>query len=108
MLDAPKPPQYALVAYLREPVGQFVEQLRGQLYPEHAHLAAHVTVLPPRELRGTEDDAIRGLQLAIGRFAAFNVELGEVESFAPVTPTVFIRVAKSAHRFRDMHVAFNS
>lgn len=102
------PLQYALVAYLREPVGRFVEQLRRELYPEHAHLAAHVTVLPPRALRATEEEAVQHLRKSALRFASFEVELNDVESFAPATPTVFLRVSRAAHRFRDMHVAFNS
>ena len=108
MRDGSKPLQYALVAYLRDPVGRFVEGLRRELYPEHAHLAAHVTVLPPRELRGSEEEAVHQLRKLAARFTAFAIELNDVESFAPTTPTVFLRVSRSAHRFRDMHVAFNS
>ena|SRR5437016_2561966 len=108
MPEQANPMQYALVAYLRNGAGRFVEELRHELYPEHAHLAAHITVLPPRLLSGKSDDAIRQLTELVQRFSAFDVELAEVESFAPVTPTVFIRAARGAHRFRDMHVAFNS
>ena len=46
--------RYALVAYLHHPVGQFVEELRRELHPVIAHMPAHLTILPPRELRGTE------------------------------------------------------
>ena len=46
--------RYALVAYVRNPVGEFVESLRRELHPELPHLAAHVTLLPPRFLAGTE------------------------------------------------------
>src|SRR5438874_7893438 len=108
MRQQANPSQCALVAYLRNGAGRFVEELRRELYPEHAHLAAHITVLPPRALRGQPDDAVRELTNLIERFSAFDVELAEVESFAPITPTVFIRAARGAHRFRDMHVAFNS
>lgn len=108
MPEEAKPTQYALVAYLRDRAGRFVEELRRQLHPAHAHMAAHITVLPPRLLRGNPEDAIRELEKLAERFAAFDVELAEVESFAPVTPTVFIRAARGAHHFRDMHVAFNS
>jgi 2'-5' RNA ligase len=108
MRDESKPLQYALVAYVRDPVGRFVEQLRSELYAEHAHLAAHVTILPPRDLSGTEDESVRHLLVLAARFTSFEIELNDVESFAPTTPTVFLRVSRSAHRFRDMHVAFNS
>src|SRR5579883_2340887 len=47
--------RYALVAYVRDPVGKFVEKLRRELHPELPHLAAHLTILPPRLLRGSEE-----------------------------------------------------
>jgi 2'-5' RNA ligase len=108
MLIEPKPRQYALVAYLHGPVADFVEGLRAELYPAHAHLAAHITVLPPRHLQGTEDEARRTLLSLASDLTLFEVQLDDVESFAPATPTVFIRVAQGAHRFRDMHVRFNA
>ena len=55
-------PRYALVAYVRNPVGEFVERLRRQLHPELPHLAAHLTVLPPRLLQGTERSALEMLE----------------------------------------------
>jgi 2'-5' RNA ligase len=100
--------QYALVAYVRSPVGAFVEQLRREVYPEHAHLPAHVTVLPPRCLNGAEKDALA----CVARFAsaqpAFEIGMGDVESFAPSTPTIFIRVARAAYRMRELHDAMNA
>ena len=54
-------PQYALVAYVRNELGEFVENLRAELHPEHAHLPAHVSILPPRPLRGSESDAVEHL-----------------------------------------------
>ncbi len=47
-------PRYALVAYVRNPVGEFVERLRRELHPDLPHLAAHLTILPPRLLHGSE------------------------------------------------------
>ena len=35
--------------------------------------------------------------------APFEVELGEVESFLPITPTVFIRVSYAGYRMRELH-----
>jgi 2'-5' RNA ligase len=100
--------QYALVAYVRSPVGAFVEQLRREIHPEHGHLAAHVTVLPPRPLRGTEEAALAAVTRLADSHAAFEIGMGEVESFAPSTPTIFIRVAKAAYRMRELHDAMNS
>jgi 2'-5' RNA ligase len=99
--------QYALVAYVRSPIGAFVEQLRREIHPEHAHLAAHVTVLPPRPLLGSEEDAVRDVERIASTHAAFNIGMGEVESFVPSTPTIFIRVARAAYRMRELHDQIN-
>jgi 2'-5' RNA ligase len=100
-------PRYALVAYVGKPVGEFVEKLRRELHPELPHLAAHLTILPPRPLSGSEAQAIRELEDACRLAEPFEVSLGEVETFIPVTATVFIRVAHAATRMQDLHDQLN-
>ena len=95
--------RYALVAYLHHPVGQFVEELRRELHPVIAHMPAHLTILPPRELRGTEKAALEFLEEACSRVVPFDVEMGDVETFLPTTPTVFIQVQRAAYRMRELH-----
>jgi 2'-5' RNA ligase len=102
------PPLYALVAYVRNPVGIFVEDLRRELHPKHAHLPAHVTVLPPRALHVREEDAVAALQEACRNVEPFEIGLGDVRSFAPVTPTVFLQVEHGAYRVRELHDALNT
>lgn len=98
---------YGLVAYVRSTPGEFVENLRNELHPEHAHLSAHITVLPPRPLQGTEQEAIDLLSESCSQVPPFEVGLGEVETFMPSTPTVFIRVARAAYRMRELHDLLN-
>jgi 2'-5' RNA ligase len=98
---------YAAVAYVRSPVGIFVEQLRRELHPAHTHADAHLTVLPPRPLCGTEQQAIDILTDACRGATPFDVTMGEVETFAPLTPTVFIRVARGAYRIRELRDNLN-
>lgn len=100
-------PRYALVAYVRNPVGAFVERLRRQLHPDLPHLAAHLTILPPRLLQGTEESALETLEDLCSQVAPFQVTLGDVETFVPRTPTVFIRVAEAAYRMRELHDQLN-
>jgi 2'-5' RNA ligase len=38
----------------------------------------------------------------------FTVTLGDVETFCPLTPTVFIRVAHAAYRVRELHDRLNT
>lgn len=102
------PPLYALVAYVRQPVGELVESVRKDLRPEHPDLAAHITILPPRYLLGTESEAIETIADVCSKVDPFEVELGDVESFAPTTPTIFIRVAHRAYRMRELHDHMNT
>jgi 2'-5' RNA ligase len=99
---------YAAVTYVRSPAGMFVEEMRRDLHPAHTHADAHITVLPPRLLRGTEEAAIQQLTSICQTVPPFDVTMGDVESFIPATPTVFIRVAHGAYRFRELHDQLNS
>jgi 2'-5' RNA ligase len=101
-------PRYALVAYVRSPLGEFVENLRRELHPDLPHLAAHLTLLPPRPLHGTEAAALQMLEQVCGRAEPFEVTLGAIETFVPVTPTVYIRVETGALRMRELHHQLNT
>jgi 2'-5' RNA ligase len=102
-----QPQRYALVAYVRNQVGEFVENLRKELHPDLPHLGAHVTLLPPRLLQGPESAALATLEEHCKQVEPFEISLGEVETFIPVTPTVFIRVAHAAYRMRELHDLLN-
>ena len=101
-------PRYALVAYLKNPAGEFVENLRRELHPDLPHLAAHLTILPPRPLQGAEDSALQVLERICGSEEPFEVTLGEVETFIPVTPTVYIRVDGAAAQMSELHSKLNA
>jgi 2'-5' RNA ligase len=98
---------YAVVAYVRGPVGSFVEELRREMHPAHTHADAHITILPPRGLSGTERQALDLLEEVCQSIPAFEVTMGDVETFVPVTPTVFLRVARGAYRLRELHDKLN-
>jgi 2'-5' RNA ligase len=102
-----EPLQYAIVAYLRDPVGEFVEGLRAEVRPKQAHLPAHISILPPRPLRGTEAEALETLEYVCQAIQPFEISLGEVATFFPRTPTVFVRVAHAAYRMRELHDRLN-
>jgi hypothetical protein len=95
--------RYALVTYVRNPVGEFIARLRRELHPTLPHMPAHLTILPPRQLLGSEADAIGFLEEACSHALPFSVELGDVETFLPTTPTVFIQVKQAAYRMRELH-----
>jgi len=101
-------PRYALVAYVKSPVGEFVENLRRELHPALPHLAAHLTILPPRPIQGTENAALQMLARICGQTEPFEVTLDGMESFVPTTPTVYVRVAHDASRLRELHDQLNT
>ena len=100
-------PRYALVAYVRNAAGEFVENLRRELHPDLPHLPAHLTILPPRRLKSSEQAALNLLDRICSEEQPFEVHLGEVETFIPVTPTVYIRVDEHAARMSDLHAHLN-
>jgi len=99
--------RYALVAYVNSPVGGFVENLRRELHPDLPHLAAHLTLLPPRPLQGTESAALQMLAAVCGRAEPFEITLGDMQTFIPTTPTVYVRVAYGAARLQELHDQLN-
>jgi 2'-5' RNA ligase len=100
--------RYALVAYVKSPAGEFVENLRRELHPELPHLLAHLTILPPRPLLGSESAAVEALEQLCSQADAFEVNLGSVDTFTPITPTIYIRVDREASRMCDLHRYLNA
>src|SRR6478752_4054972 len=69
-------PRYALVAYVKSPAGEFVENLRRELHPDLPQVAAHLTILPPRPLAGSESGALELLLRVCGGEEPFSVSRG--------------------------------
>jgi 2'-5' RNA ligase len=88
-------------------VGEFVENLRRELHPDLPHLAAHLTLLPPRFLCGTEGEALQSVARTCSQAEPFEVTLGDMQTFIPTTPTVYIRVAYGAARLQELHDQLN-
>ena len=99
--------RYALVAYVKSSIGDFVENLRRELHPDLPHFAAHLTLLPPRLLQGSESEAVQSLAKICGQAEPFQVTLGDMQTFVPTTPTVYIRVAYGAARMQELHDQLN-
>jgi 2'-5' RNA ligase len=97
---------FALVIYIADPLGGFLDDLRRELVP-HYNPHAHVSVLPPRPLpldwREASDLAC---SLTEG-WTPFDVELTEIGIF-PVTNVVYIQIGKGAAELESMHRAMNA
>jgi 2'-5' RNA ligase len=100
--------RYALVAYVKNSLGDFVENLRRELHTDLPHHAAHLTILPPRILQGTESSALQEIERICGNEHPFEVSLVGVDTFLPITPTVFISIDGTASRLCDLHHRLNT
>ncbi len=98
--------QYALVSYIPEPLGSFLDRLRLRLAPE-CKPHAHVTVLPPRPLRGTAELAEAELRDLTRQFHSFDVKLGDVQLFE-ATEVIYIAVECGVRELRKMHEELNA
>ena len=98
--------QYALVSYIPEPLGSFLDGLRLRLAPQ-CRPHAHVTVLPPRPLRAPEEQAEAEIRDISSRFHVFEVRLGDVRLFE-ATEVIYIEVECGTRELRHMHQKLNS
>lgn len=85
-----------------------MENLRRELHPDLPQIPAHLTILPPRTLQGSESSALQILERICGEEEPFQVTLGAAETFIPVTPTVFIRIEAGASRMSELHCKLNT
>jgi hypothetical protein len=102
---AERPSLYALVIYLPDPLGGFLDDLRLEMVPG-CNPHAHVSVLPPRPLPVAPEAAIEEARRILGGFAPFDIELGGIEKF-DVTDVVYIGVQEGGGRLREMHHSLN-
>ena len=97
---------FSLVTYLPEPLGSFVDQLRGELVPG-CSLRAHVTVLPPRPLSQPAEEAGAKIRSKLAEFEPFELRLGHVEIFT-MSSVVYLALAGGAEEMRNLHDALNA
>src|SRR5215471_8890371 len=89
---------YALVIYIPDPLGKFLDDLRRELVPG-CNPHAHVSVLPPRSLSGAWQAAAEQVRECAEGWPPFEITLGEIRIF-PVTNVIYIDLASGA---ADMH-----
>jgi 2'-5' RNA ligase len=97
--------QFALVSYIPDPLGDFLDRLRLDLVPGCSP-HAHVTVLPPRPISADEGTAADQLTEMAANFRGFEIELGDVEVF-PVSKVIYIGIARGERELREMYKVLN-
>jgi 2'-5' RNA ligase len=97
---------FALISYLPEPLGSFLDSLRCELVPR-CQAKSHVTVLPPRPLAtGLPESAWRDLNDSLDGFPPFRVELSSIEVFKG-TNVIYLSVGAGFRELEQMHAALN-
>jgi len=97
---------YALVIYISDPLGSFLDEVRRELVP-HYNPHAHVSVLPPRPLAVSWQKASAEAAALTADWEPFDVELTDIGVF-PVTGVVYIEVGRGSEELRRMHAAMNT
>jgi hypothetical protein len=92
---------FALVIYVPDPLGRFLDDLRRDLVP-HDNPRAHVSVLPPRPLSVEWQIASSQLRTLSEMWRPFDIELTRIAVF-PVTNVIYIELGEGAGELRQMH-----
>ena len=96
---------YALVIYIPDPLGRFLDDLRRELVPG-CNPHAHVSVLPPRSLAVDWQVAGEAVRSCASEWAPFEIRLGGIQRF-PVTNVIYIELALGADELHEMHGCMN-
>jgi 2'-5' RNA ligase len=97
---------FALVIYVPDPLGRFLDDLRRELVPQ-CDPHAHVSVLPPRQLPSNWEAAAEQTRSLTEKWAPFELELTSVEIF-PATGVIYIEIGRGAEELERLHTAMNT
>jgi 2'-5' RNA ligase len=96
---------YAMVIYIPAPLGRFLDDLRMELVPSYRP-HAHISILPPRPLRGSEPEAREQMRQHAVDGMPFDIELSDLAVF-PVTDVVYLEIGEGQGELHRMHEALN-
>ena len=96
---------FALVAYIPDPRGKILDDLRKELVPGCVP-RAHVTILPPRPLSAAPEAAIEAVRSHLADISAFEIVTGEVAVF-PVSDVIYLGIGKGAKDLLRYHQVLN-
>ena len=96
---------FALVGYIPDPLGAFLDQLRCKLVPS-CRLRSHVSFLPPRPIAGSAEQALKQISSVALHLPIFRVDIGQVEVFAQ-TNVIYLGLSKGACELHSFHGLLN-
>jgi 2'-5' RNA ligase len=97
---------YALVIYIPDPLGRFLDDLRKELVPG-CNPHAHVSVLPPRPIAVDWQVAGEQVRACAGNWTPFEIKLESIRIF-PVTNVIYVELGQGAEEMFRIHAAMNS
>jgi 2'-5' RNA ligase len=97
---------YALVIYVPDPLGRFLDDLRRTLVPD-CNPHAHVSVLPPRPIAGDWQAAREQVRETMAAREPFDISLARIGIF-PITNVIYLELAKGAAEMHSLHAAMNA
>lgn len=97
---------YAVVSYVPEPLGGFLDNLRAELVPG-CRLRSHVTILPPRCLQAPPEEVVREFHHLAAELPPFDITLGAVGLFES-TRVAYLSVAEGRAEVEDAHSRLNA
>jgi len=97
---------FALVIYIPDPLGRFLDDLRRELVPS-CNPHAHVSVLPPRPLAVEWQVAGEQVGECARNWAPFDIVLERIRIF-PVTNVIFVELGAGASEMFRIHKAMNT
>src|SRR3954452_6836626 len=96
----------ALVSYLPESLTTALQSFRQVLSSSYSALP-HITILPPRPLRGGLEGVEQYIANTIAPYTEFAVELTDLLSF-PATNVLYLAVDTGSESLKQLHVALNT
>lgn len=96
---------FALVTYIPEPLGSYLNAIREELVP-NCNVYTHVTVLPPRPLQGSVEGAWERIVREASETPSFDIEATRIEIF-PTTSVIYLGIGEGNEELHRMHSVLN-
>lgn len=99
-----------IVIAVPEPWSSTIARIRSQGGDAAADkITPHITLLPPTPVeREQRERVLTHLQSVAESFAPFNLQLGGVETFEPISPVSFLAVTEGADKCAELAQAINA
>jgi hypothetical protein len=97
--------QFALVTYLPDEIGVYLDQVRKELVPS-CQARSHLSILPPRPLAVPLDQAGQQIENLTCQTQPFVIKVGEVKVF-PLTGVIYLEIESGAEQVESLHASLN-